>query len=87
MAALAAGGSFHTSIPLIRTWPLSGRSSPVIIDSDVVLPAPFGPTSPASEPVATSRSTPATASFAPNFFRSPRTTIAAPSVLGTVGPR
>src|SRR6185437_2435159 len=54
MAALAAGGSCHTSMPLIRIWPLSGRSSPVIIDSDVVLPAPFGPTSPASEPAAPS---------------------------------
>ena len=86
MTALAAGGSAHTSMPLIRIWPLSGRSSPVIIDSNVVLPAPFGPTRPASEPAATSRSMPATASFAPNLFHSPRTTTAAPPVLGAAGP-
>ena len=70
MIALAAGGSAHTSSPSIRTRPLSGRSRPVIIDSEVVFPAPFGPTSPASEPAAMSRSTPATASLAPKLFRS-----------------
>ena len=43
------------------------------MDSEVVFPAPFGPTSPASEPAAMSRSTPATASLAPKLFRSPCT--------------
>src|SRR5258708_29668717 len=76
MTALAAAGSAHTSRPLIRTRPESGRSSPVIIDSEVVLPAPFGPTSPAREPTAMSRSIPATASLSPKLLRSPRTSIA-----------
>ncbi len=76
MTALAAGGSDHTSSPLIRIWPESGRSRPVIIDRDVVFPAPFGPTSPASEPAAISRSIPATASFGPKLLRSPRTAMA-----------
>jgi hypothetical protein len=62
MTALAARGSDHTSSPLISTWPPSGRSRPVIIDRDVVFPAPFGPTSPAHDPAAMSRSIPATAS-------------------------
>src|SRR6516165_4225112 len=76
MIALAATGSAHTSRPLIRICPPSGRSRPVIIDSDVVFPAPFGPTSPANEPAAISRSIPATAAFSPKLLRSPRTLIA-----------
>lgn len=72
--------------PSRRTQPASGRSSLVIIDSDVVLPAPFGPTSPASEPASISRLMPATASFSPNFFHSPRTTTAGPPVLGVAAP-
>ena len=77
MAALAARGpSAHTSSPLIWIWPTSGRSRRVIIDRDVVFPAPFGPTSPASEPAAISRSIPATASLAPKLLHSPRTTTA-----------
>jgi hypothetical protein len=76
MMALAAGGSAHTSRPLITTWPPSGRSRPVIIDSDVVFPAPFGPTSPAKEPAAISRPIPATASFAPKLLRSACTAMA-----------
>src|ERR1700761_6066846 len=73
MMALAAGGSAHTLRPSTRIRPSSGRSSPVIIDSDVVLPAPFGPTSPASDPAAMSRSTPATACLSPKLLRSPLT--------------
>src|SRR3984885_605864 len=83
MTALAAGGSRHTSSPLIRTWPRSGRSSPVIIDRDVVFPAPFGPTSPAREPAAISRLIPATASLAPKLLCSPRTTIAGSPMLAS----
>ena len=81
MIALAAGGSAHRSRPLIRIWPASGRSRPVIIDSEVVFPAPFGPTSPAKEPAAISRSIPATASFSPKLLRSPRTLIAGPLMI------
>jgi len=76
MTALAAGGSAHTSSPLARTWPLSGRSSPVIMDREVVFPAPFGPTSPANDPAAISRSIPATATFSPKLLRSARTAMA-----------
>ena len=76
MTALAAGGSAHMSSPLIRTRPPPGRSRPVIIDKDVVFPAPFGPTSPARDPAAISRSMPATASFGPKLLRSPVTAIA-----------
>ena len=82
MIALAAGGFSHTSSPLTSTCPPSGRSRPVIIDNDVVLPAPFGPTSPAREPAAICRSMPATASLSPNLFRSPRTTTADPPAPG-----
>ena len=87
MAALAAQGSDHTSSPLISTWPPSGRSRPVIIDRDVVFPAPFGPTSPAHDPAATFRSIPATASCTPNRLRSPRTTIAPSTMPPPARPR
>ena len=46
------------------------------MDREVVFPAPFGPTSPAREPAAISRSIPATASFAPKLLRSACTAIA-----------
>src|ERR1022692_2710046 len=74
----SSGSSRNTT-----TWPASGRSSPVIIDRDVVLPAPFGPTSPASEPAAMSRSIPATASFSAKLLRSPRTSIAGSPVCAS----
>jgi hypothetical protein len=79
MIRFAATGSFQTLTPLIATEPMSGRSRPVIMDRDVVLPAPFGPTSPLSDPWAMSRLIPATASFAPKLLRSPRTAIAGSS--------
>ena len=84
MIALAAGGSAHTSSPLIRIRPPSGRSSPVIIDREVVFPAPFGPTRPASDPAAISRSMPATASFGPKLLRSPVTAIAGSPMSASV---
>ncbi len=76
MMALAATGSAQTSRQLITIRPVSGRSRPVIIDSEVVFPAPFGPTSPAREPAAICRSIPATASFSPKLLRSPLTAMA-----------
>ena len=79
MIRFAATGSVQTLTPLIATEPMSGRSRPVIMDRDVVLPAPFGPTSPLSDPWAMSRSIPATASFVPKLLRSPRTAIAGSS--------
>jgi hypothetical protein len=59
---------------------MSGRSRPVIMDRDVVFPAPFGPTRPDSDPLATSRSIPATASLLPKLLRSPRTEIAGSAI-------
>jgi len=57
ISAFAATGSAQTSRPKIRTVPPSGRSRPTAIDSDVVLPAPFGPTRPKNDPAGTVRST------------------------------
>ncbi len=42
----AAREFFAASTPLIETVPASARRSPAMIDSVVVLPAPFGPTRP-----------------------------------------
>ena len=53
--------SVATSKPKIRASPLVGRSSVVRILISVVLPAPFGPSSPKNSPDATSRSTPSSA--------------------------
>src|SRR3984957_12139667 len=85
MTALAVGGSVHISSPSIRTRPPSGRSRPVIIDSDVVFPAPFGPTSPAREPAAMARLMPAPASFGPKLLRSPVTAIAGSPMVVSSG--
>src|SRR5579862_1153476 len=46
------------------------------MESDVVLPAPLGPTRPARDPAAISRSIPATASFLAKLLRSPCTAMA-----------
>ena len=72
---LTAGGSAHTSTPLIRTWPASGRSRPVIMDRDMVFPAPFADKT-GEGTTAISQSIPATASFVPKLLRSPRTAMA-----------
>jgi hypothetical protein len=64
--ALARIGSAHTSIPKIVAVPASGRSRPTAIDSEVVLPAPFGPTRPKNDPGGTTRSTWSAAMVGPN---------------------
>ena len=51
--------------------PPSGFSSVVRIRTAVVLPAPFGPSSPRTDPVATPRSTPSSATTFPNRFEAP----------------
>jgi hypothetical protein len=60
------------------TWLENSTVEPdlVIVDRDMVFPAPLGPTSPAREPAAISRSIPATACFAPKPLRSPDTAMA-----------
>lgn len=47
--------SLWISIPLMRTIPLSGRSSELIIWSKVVFPAPLAPTIPTISPRRTSK--------------------------------
>ena len=71
------------------TDPAVGRASPVISRSVVVLPAPFGPSRPKTDPAGTSRSSPSTASTPPgppNRLVRPRQTTAggaAGSLLAT----
>ena len=50
--------SFSTSKPKIRARPEVGERSVVMILMSVVLPAPFGPSSPKNSPGSTARSTP-----------------------------
>ena len=54
-------GSSRTSYPATRAVPLVGTDSVVIIRTVVVLPAPFGPSSPSTVPGATVKLTPSTA--------------------------
>src|SRR3954454_154083 len=54
-----------TATPLISTDPPVGRASPVISRSVVVLPAPFGPSNPKTDPAGTSRSSRSTARTPP----------------------
>ena len=68
MSDFARAGSRHTSWPRISTRPPSGRSSPVAIDRVVVLPAPFGPTTPNIEPRGTVSVRSSTARWLPKFF-------------------
>ena len=51
--------------------PPSGRSSVARMRTAVVLPAPFGPSSPSTLPVRAVRSTPASAVVLPNRLTSP----------------
>ena len=53
--------SWTTSWPITRAVPLVGSSSVISILIVVVLPAPFGPSSPNSSPGCTSKLTPRTA--------------------------
>ena len=61
-----------TSTPATDALPAVGRASPVRIRSVVVLPAPFGPSRPKTDPAGTSRSSPSSARTAPNRFVRPR---------------
>src|SRR5581483_5029156 len=59
------GGSRVTSRPPIVTDPVSGRSSPVISRSVVVLPAPLGPSKTRNSPLLTASESSRTASTEP----------------------
>ena len=60
-----ACGSVATSAPATVAVPSSTSSNVVRIDTAVVLPAPFGPSSPTTVPSSTTRSRPARAVTSP----------------------
>src|SRR5882757_7152422 len=60
-------------MPSIAMDPEVGVSSPAIVRSNVVLPAPVGPRTTRSSSLPTSRSTPASAGALPKVFLTPRT--------------
>ena len=65
LTSRAAMGSRATSKPASRADPLVGLMVVVSIPIVVVLPAPFGPSSPSTSPGATWKSIPLTASTPP----------------------
>src|SRR3954451_17187481 len=67
----AAGGFVVTSASPMAIRPASGRSSPAIRRSVVVLPAPVGPSSTTNSPSLMSRSRASTATVSPNALRTP----------------
>ena len=58
-------GAAATSMPATVARPASGRASVVRMRTAVVLPAPFGPSSPRIDPAGTPKSTPASAWVSP----------------------
>src|SRR3989442_14303365 len=66
---------FVMSVPLIITWPLSGRSRPRRCLRNTDLPPPLRPMITVMEPSGTSRSTPRRTGWPANDFVSPRTLI------------
>src|SRR3989442_3317606 len=88
-----AGASRTTSWPRIVTDPRSGVSSVAKIDSSVVLPAPFGPSTPTMAPRGTASETPRSASVcrrriqpARNVFVTSRASIASMELNGNMRP-
>src|SRR4051794_38393885 len=83
----SSAASLTTSSPATRALPESGFNSVVSTRTAVVLPAPFGPSSPSTVPCETSRSTPSSARTSPNDLVSPEVTIAGsliePATLAT----
>src|SRR6185503_3911637 len=63
------------SCPPMRTLPRVGGMMPAITRSDVVLPAPFGPTSPSTSPGRTMNDRSRTAVNSPNDLQSPAISI------------
>ena len=56
--------------------PASGRSAVDRIETVVVFPDPFGPSSPSTDPAGTRKLSPSRASTVPKAFRSPSTSTA-----------
>src|SRR4051812_38977984 len=86
MAARTLSASRTTSSPTTSARPALAVSSVVRMRTTVVLPAPFGPSSPSTLPSATVRLTPSSAVVSPKRLTSPSTTMAS-VIAGTVGPR
>src|SRR5262245_10301027 len=76
MLRRTAAASRTTSRPATRAHPASGRSSVVRMRTAVVLPAPFGPRTPRTEPAGTARSRPASACVVPYRLARPPASIA-----------
>src|SRR5438552_18918254 len=74
-------GPRTTSWPSTSARPPSGRSTVARILTAVVLPAPFGPSSPKTVPTGTSKSMPLSAATLPKCLASPSTRMAV-SVTG-----
>ena len=70
-AGAGAARVLHDVDAVDERRPASGLSSVVRIRTVVVLPAPFGPSTPSTVARSTARSTPRSASVAPNRFVSP----------------
>jgi hypothetical protein len=70
--------------PSSSTVPAVGRERASSMRIIVVLPEPFGPSTPSTAPAGTSRSTPETATVEPNTLRRPRTLIAGRGTSGAV---
>ncbi len=77
-----AAASRTTSWPSTTACPASGSSSVVRMRTAVVLPAPFGPSTPSTVPRGTDRSIPRSARTSPNDFVKPSTRIAGPELAG-----
>ena len=81
-----AAASRTTSRPSTSACPPSGRSNVVRMRTAVVLPAPFGPSTPSTVPRGTDRSMPRSACTSPNDLVRPSTRIAASPTCATVSP-
>src|SRR3954453_4829371 len=79
MRGFTSSAPVATSTPRTIARPPSGSRSPSRISTVVVLPAPFGPSSPKISPLATSKSMPATAWPSPYRLVRPRTRMTGPA--------
>ena len=68
MALRTSAGRRRTSYPATRAVPDVGGLSVVIMRMVVVLPDPFGPSRPSTDPVGTEKEMPSTAVKSPNLF-------------------
>ena len=79
---LTSSGALRVPKPITSTVPASGDSSVQMIRRVVVLPAPFGPSSPKISPGLASKETPRSTLFVPSVF-SRRSTATAAAVTGS----